>query len=68
MLYVIFLGSDYDKRRKETRGCLNARGKYTQEGKRTNKHRGLLEEVIDRGDKHIKLIAALQDIKRGTKE
>jgi len=40
-------------------------GNTRREEKRTNKHRGLLEEVIDRGDKHIKLIAALQDIKRG---
>jgi len=49
--------------KKEKRGCLNARGEYTQREKRANKHSGLLEEVIDRGDKHIKLIAELQDTK-----
>lgn len=43
--------------------CLNVRGKCTQGEKRTNKHRGLLEEVIDRGDKHIKVIAELQGTK-----
>lgn len=42
----------------------------TQGEERTNKHRGLLEEVIwgDRGDKHIKLIAELQNTKTGSKE
>ena len=49
--------------KKEKRGCLNARGECTQREKRANKHSGLLEEVIDRGDKHIKLIAELQDTK-----
>lgn len=36
--------------------------------KGANKHRDLLEEVIDRGDKHITLIAELQDTKTGSKE
>lgn len=57
--------------RKEKTGlyvCLNARGECTQGEKEANKHRGLLEEVIDRGDKHITLIAKLQDTKTGSEE
>lgn len=57
MLYVIFLGSDYDKGKVEAFAWISDKGMARAEEKGANKHRGLLEEVMEgrrvEGDKHI---------------
>lgn len=45
MLYVIFLGSDYDKGKEGAFAWISDKGMHAGE-KGANKHRGLLEEVI----------------------
>lgn len=64
MLYVIFLGSDYDKGKEGAVECPIR--KWFAREKRVNKHRDLLEEVIGRGDKHVRLITCKKtsDIER----